>query len=141
VTVINLGNVSSGSTTTSTGFTETWNGKTWQLAAVRWPPGIAGSLLVGVSCYAAHACEAVGADTANAEKSAQAAAASYHGTAGAVQTVPAPPKGDSSVLYSVSCLPWATCVAVGEAGKATAASGAVMTGVWNGKAWRFSPGF
>ena len=65
MTGINLGNVSSGNATTSTGFTEIWNGTTWQLAKVTWPKGTADSVLVGVSCYAAHSCEAVGADGAN----------------------------------------------------------------------------
>ena len=41
----------------------------------------------------------------------------------------------------MSCLPWGSCVAVGETGKTTASSLAVMTGVWNGKAWKLAPGF
>jgi hypothetical protein len=144
VTAVSLGSVSSvssGNTTTSTGFTEIWNGKKWQLATVTWPTGIAAAILVGVSCYAARSCEAVGVDGADVKKSVQAAAVSYNGTEGAVQNVPAPPKGDSSVFDYVSCLPWASCVAVGETGKSTATSDTVMTGVWNGKVWKLRPGF
>jgi hypothetical protein len=150
VTGVNLGDVSSDSTTTSSGFTEIWNGTTWTLGKVTRPAGITASALVGVSCYAARSCEAVGVDEvdgvggvngASVNKSIQAAAASYHDTVGTAQTVPAPPKGNSSVFYSVSCLPWASCVAVGETGKATTSPGAVMTGVWNGKAWKLVPGF
>jgi hypothetical protein len=66
---------------------------------------------------------------------------SYNGTAGAVLTVPAPPKGDSSIFDSVSCLPWASCVAVGQKGKTSATPSAALTGVWNGKAWKLYPGF
>jgi hypothetical protein len=139
VTGTNQGSASSGSTATASGFTEIWNGKAWKLATVTWPAGIAASALVGVSCYAAQHCEAVGADLK--QKSAQAAAVSYNGTAGAVLTVPAPPKGDSSIFDYVSCLPWASCVAVGQKGKTSASPSAALTGVWNGKAWKLYPGF
>jgi hypothetical protein len=141
VTGVNFGSASSGGTTSAASFTEIWNGKSWQLAKVTWPKGAAESVLAGVSCYAAHACEAVGADGANLDSSFRAAAVSYQGTAGAVQPVPVPPKGHSAVFDDVSCLPWGSCVAVGETGKSTASSGAVMTGVWNGKAWKLGPGF
>ncbi len=70
-----------------------------------------------------------------------AAAVSFTGTAGTLQTVPAPSKGHSAMFADVSCLPWGSCVATGETGKTTASSGAVMTGVWNGKAWKLDPGF
>jgi hypothetical protein len=136
----NVGDINS-STPTITAYTAIWNGRTWQLAKARWPAGIADSGLAGVSCYAAHACEAVGVEAANVEKSFQAAAVSYQGTAGTVQAVPAPPKGDLDVFYDVSCLPWGSCVAVGETGKTTAAPDAAITGVWNGKGWKLDPGF
>ena len=47
-----------------------------------------------------------------------------------VQAVPALAKGHSTVFTGVSCLPWGTCVATGETGKANAAIADVMTGVW-----------
>ena len=132
------------STTTSvTAFTETWNGKAWQLAKVTWPKGTALSDTLSVSCYAAHSCEAVGADGASTADTApfDAAAVSFNGTAGVLQPVPAPPKGHSTAFADVSCLPWGSCVATGATGTTTASSGAVMTGVWNGKAWKLDPGF
>jgi hypothetical protein len=124
-----------------TAFTEIWNGKTWRLATVTWPKGAADSFTMNVSCYAAHSCEAVGVDGANVETSFDAAAVSFNGTAGTVQAVPAPSKGNVQLFAAVSCLPWGSCVAAGETGKATAKSAAPVTGVWNGKAWKLDPGF
>ena len=90
----------------------------------------------------ARSCEAVGFDGAKTDTSpVDAAAVSFRRHAGTVQAVPAPSKGHSTSFTAVSCLPWGRCVAVGETGKTTAASPAVMTGVWNGKAWRLEPGF
>ncbi len=142
VTGADLGGLS-GSTADFTAFTEVWNGKTWQLAKVTWPKGTAESLMFGVSCYGAHSCEAVGFDaTGNSATSPSAAAAvSFNGTAGTLQAVPAPSKGHSNGFTAVSCLPWGSCVATGETGKTTAQSGAVMTGVRNGNAWKLDPGF
>ena len=142
VTGADLGPIGS-SATTGTAFTEIWNGKTWQLAKVAWPKGAVYSFTLGVSCYAAHSCEAVGEGGASAVATSpfDAVAVSFNGTAGRVQAVPAPPKGDSNAFAAVSCLPGGSCVAIGETGKATASSGALMTGVWNGKAWKLEPGF
>ena len=142
VTGVDLGIISS-SSATSTAFTEIWNGKTWQIAQVAEPKAAASSFNLGVSCSTARSCEAVGLDGANEAGTSpyDAAATSLHGTAGTVQAVPAPSKGHSDVFTAVSCLPWGSCVAVGETGKTTASSLAGMTGVWNGKAWKLEPGF
>jgi hypothetical protein len=142
VTGTDLGNLSS-STTSSTAFTEIWNGKAWQLAKVALPKSAASSFTLGVSCYAAHTCEVVGEGGASAAQTAplDAVAVSFNGTAGRVQAVPVPPKGDSNAFASVSCLPRGTCVAIGETGKTNATSPPLMTGVWNGKTWKLDPGF
>ena len=46
----------------------------------------------GLSCYAAHSCEAVGLDGPAAENASDAVAVSFNGTAGKLQSVPAPPR-------------------------------------------------
>jgi hypothetical protein len=143
VTGADTGDPTSSGTPSLSAFTEIWNGKTWQLAKATWPKGTALSVTLGVSCYAAHSCEAVGIDSASTAETApfDAAAVSFNGTAGVVQAVPAPSKGRSTAFADVSCLPWGTCVATGVTGKTTASAGASMTGVWNGKAWKLDPGF
>jgi hypothetical protein len=142
VTGVNVANASS-NTPTLAALTEIWNGKTWQPAKVAWPKGTAQSLTLGVSCYGAHTCEVVGMDGASAAETApfEAAAVSFKGTAGTLQAVPAPPKGYSTAFAGVSCLPWGSCLATGDTGKTTASTAALMTGVWNGKAWKLDPGF
>jgi hypothetical protein len=143
VTGADVSGEASGSTPAITAFTEIWNGRTWALGTVAWPKGVADSATLSVSCYAAHSCEAVGQDGASTAETSpvDAAAVSFNGTAGTVQTVPAPPKGDSAAFADVSCLPWASCIAAGGIGKPTATTPALMTGVWNGKAWKLDPGF
>ena len=132
-----------GSTTTPTAFTEIWNGKTWRTAKVAWPTATTGSFLIGVSCFGAHSCDAVGLTSTGTATDAAGdpVAASYNGTSWALQTVPAPAKGRTTILSDVKCVSAVKCVAVGETGLTTASSPATMTGVWNGKAWRFDPGF
>jgi hypothetical protein len=141
VTGVVVGDVSSNNLRL-TAFTEIWNGKTWQLAKTTWPKGAADSFTFGVSCYAAHSCEAVGEYGASTTGKSpfDAAAVAFNGTAGTLQTVPAPSKGYSDAFASVSCLPWGRCVAIGDIGKTAATSFALMTGVWNGKAWKLDPG-
>jgi hypothetical protein len=142
VTGVGVGPITSSTTTDSTAFTETWNGRTWQVAKVTWPKAVKSSTTTGVSCYAAHSCEAVGQVAANAEMSpSDAASVSFNAAAGTVQAVPAPSKGYSNAFAAVSCLPGGRCVAIGGTGKTTASLPALMTGVWNGKAWKLDPGF
>jgi hypothetical protein len=129
------------SATTTSALTEIWNGTSWRLAKVAWPKGTANSFLLGLSCYAAHSCQAVGMDGPASGTSADALAVSFNGTASKVQALAAPAKGYSDMFSSVSCLPWGSCVAVGETGKTTASSGAGMTGTWSGKAWKLHAGF
>lgn len=127
------------STGTVSGFAEVWNGKTWRAATLAWPAATAESFLLGISCFGAHTCDAVG--LAGSATTPSAVAEAYNGTSWALQPVPAPATGRVSILSSVSCLSAAKCVAVGETGLASAATPATMTGVWNGTSWTFDPGF
>src|ERR1700722_4696506 len=141
VTGIVVGDTS-GSALSIKGFTQVWNGRVWQLAKTRWPKGVAESFLWDVSCYGAHACAAVGFDAAKTDAPpVDATAVSYRGGVGTVEAVPKPAKGRSTSFAAVSCLTSGRCVAVGDTGKSTAASPALMTGVWNGRTWRLGPGF
>jgi hypothetical protein len=133
--------IASNAAATTTSSTEIWNGNVWRPATVTWPKGTGESMTFGLSCYAAHSCEMVGLDGPAAENSEDAVAVSFTGTASRRQVVPAPAKGDSTVLTGVSCLPSGTCVAVGETGKTNSSSSSVMTGVWNGRPWRLDRGF
>jgi len=141
-----VADLSSSASTASVGsFTEIWNGSAWQLASTPWPAGSTEAITLGISCHAAHSCEAVGGDSTDpvtaTDPSVDAVAVSYNGTTGTLQALTAPAQGNSDVFSDVSCLPWGTCVAVGDTGKDSATSPATMTGLWNGTAWRLEPGF
>jgi hypothetical protein len=133
--------IASNAAATTISSTEIWNGKAWRPATVTWPKGTGESMTFALSCYGARSCEMVGLDGPATENSEDAVAVSFIGTAGKRQAVPAPAKGDSTVLTGVSCLPSGACVAVGETGRTNSSSTTVMTGVWNGRAWRLDRGF
>jgi hypothetical protein len=102
---------------------ETWNGKTWVIAATPNVPGDP-SFLVGVSCSAVAACTAVGYSTLYT--SATALVERWNGSAWARQTTPSPV---GSTLHGVFCTSATRCVAVGE----SSSSGLIET--WNGASW------
>jgi hypothetical protein len=135
----------SGSTSTVSAITELWNGTAWRTATVAWPAGTTESIMLGVSCFGAHACEVGGTTGSGAPTDpnapGDATAASYNGTSWTIQSVPAPAAGRTTIFSGVSCLTGARCNAVGETGLTTATKAATMTGAWNGTAWKLNPGF
>jgi hypothetical protein len=133
--------IASSAAGTTIASTETWNGKAWRPVTVTWPKGTGESMTYGLSCSGARSCEMVGLDGPATESSEDAVAVSFTGTASRLQAVPAPAKGDSTVLTGVSCLPSGACVAVGETGRTNSSSTTVMTGVWHGRTWRLDRSF
>jgi hypothetical protein len=139
--------VNEGSSTpgAATAITQLWNGKAWRTATVAWPAGTTESIMLGVSCFGAHACEVAGVTGTGAPTDPNAAgdatAASYNGTSWKLQPVPAPAAGRTTIFSGVSCLTGARCNAVGETGLTTAPKPSIMTGAWNGTAWKINPGF
>jgi hypothetical protein len=132
MTGVNIG--VSGKSSTMTGFTEVWNGKTW--TATKWagPKGSTIAGLFGVSCTSATNCIAVGA--AGTAKAMHAAALSYNGTKWSVLKVPSVGGGLNSDFEGVSCPKTANCVAIGNYGKPSAVNGTPLAGYWNGSAWK-----
>lgn len=120
-------------------FTRVWKGQAWQASTAAWPTGTADSYLAGVSCFGAHDCEAVG--LAGSIAAPGPAAVFFNGTSWTRQAVPGPGRGRATILADVSCLSAASCVAVGDTGPVSTTTPARLTGVWNGRTWRFLPGF
>jgi hypothetical protein len=117
-------------------FTEVWNGKAWKVTKIARPKGITVSFLFGVSCTSARHCVAAGgAGTAN---TGHATALSYNGKTWAPQHVPAPAKGLADGFGGVSCTSAAHCVAVGQIGPPSGNSERLLSGLWNGTAWRLT---
>ncbi len=126
----------SASALTGFAFTEVWNGTAWKAAKVARPKGISASFLFGVSCTSARHCAAVGA--AGSGNSGHAVAVSYNGKTWAPQRVPAPAKGMSDGFESVSCTSAAHCVAIGLTGPPSGNSERLLSGLWNGRAWKLA---
>jgi hypothetical protein len=126
----------SGTTLTGFAFTEVWNGAAWHVAKVARPKGITASFLFGVSCTAARHCVAVG--SAGSKGIYRARALSWNGRTWAAQRVPAPAKGMSDSFEGVSCTSAAHCVAVGLTGPPSGKNERLLSGLWNGTAWRLA---
>jgi hypothetical protein len=107
---------------------ERWNGSDWAIQPTPNPSGAQSfSVLIGVSCTAPGACEAVGVSDAGifAER--------WDGTGWSLQAVPAPAGIQSGALVNVSCAA-SSCEAVG--GYVDTSGAFVPLGErWNGAAW------
>jgi hypothetical protein len=129
--------------TATVSFSEIWNGKSWRDATVPLPGGgVNSSHLWGVSCAAVNRCAAVGDIELYPQKGVRterAAAVTWNGKAWKATSVPAPPKGKSSMLNDVTCLSASSCVAVGQFGSVGLTTGTALSAFWNGKRWHLVP--
>jgi hypothetical protein len=118
--------------TSSFGFSEMWNGKSWAADKVAAPQG--GAALYGISCRASASCVAVGG--AGPSAATKATALSYNGKKWTAQNVPGPGTGTSSDFFGVNCLSANQCVAIGETVSSRPATATPLGGLWNGSSWR-----
>ena len=109
------------------------DGAHWAQPAMPWPSGTQSSLY-GVSC-AAKTCLAVGAagPSQAPDTSSRPAALARNG---ATWTWLAIPGGTSGILYGVTCVTAADCVAVGRARDGNATRN--LAEFWNGTTWTIS---
>jgi hypothetical protein len=111
---------------------ERWNGTSWTIQPTPNPSGAQSfSVLIGVSCTARDACEAVGTSDAGL------VAERWNGTSWSLQAVPSPAGAQQPALVSVSCAA-SSCEAAG--GYADSSGAFVTLGEgWNGTAWHAQP--
>jgi hypothetical protein len=103
---------------------EVWRGGAWHLQHPPSAPGTGMTLLTGVSCASADACEAGGYLPVRMEV--------WNGTFWAMQQALSPPGAADNTLDAVSCVTAAFCEAVGfDSGPHLG-----LTEVWNGSAWK-----
>ena len=95
------------------GFSELWNGTSWQLEATPVPVGATKATFTGVSCASIEHCTAVGNDTTSSGSHTFADA--WKRTTWSPETIPQPGKGNEPTLQGVSCLSGSSnfCVATG----------------------------
>jgi hypothetical protein len=125
-------------TAASAGFVQLLDGTHWSEPAMPWPRGIA-SYLNGVSC-AGKTCLAVGAAGVSAAAnriSLQPAALTWNGVTWTQSRAQATPSGTTGILYGVTCVTAADCVAVGSAtgSDGTHSLTRSLSEFWNGTAW------
>jgi hypothetical protein len=115
-----------------TALAERWNGTAWTVLSVPRPAGALTYELRAVSCTSASACTAVGSESTSAADQVPLAER-WNGTTWAVQTIPAPHRGDGSFLLGVSCASASVCTAVG--GIRDVPDFLTLAERWNGTKW------
>jgi len=111
-------------------------GSTWKVVSTPNPAGAEISGLSGVSCTSAHACTAVGSETASASSPGAPLAERWTGSRWRVQSTPAPKGSASSNFYGVSCASARSCAAVGTAFYTKGHRNVNLAEAWNGTTWR-----
>src|SRR5580704_4257949 len=116
---------------------ERWNGTSWSIQAVPSPAGQPASGFFAVSCTAANACTAVGAQTGSTGITASLAER-WNGTSWTIQAVPSTGGSLASELLAVSCTKATSCTAAGSVIDSSQASVPLAVG-WNGTSWSIQP--
>ena len=128
---------------------ERWDGSKWSLVPAPLPKEAAKNengtyevRLKGVSCVSPTSCVLVGEftkswNTVSPEEIATLVE-TWNGSSWKVQPSPNPSGGDQNLLWGVSCVSTASCVAVGESRQASHAKVALVER-WNGSKWSIAP--
>jgi hypothetical protein len=117
---------------------EMWNGANWSGQPIPSPAGSTSTNLRAVSCASAAFCEAVGNYT-DSSGNILSLAATWNGTAWAVQPTPNPSGASVTGLGGVSCVAAAACEASGDF--QLTSSPLPLAESWNGSAWQIQPAF
>jgi hypothetical protein len=116
---------------------EKWNGRKWTLQVTPDPAGALESELTAITCTSPTSCEAVG-DSGDGSTTGSMLAEFWDGSTWAIQPTPPDPVGIPSVLlYGVSCISPASCLAVGATYSAYTgdADSVNLAEAWNGATW------
>jgi hypothetical protein len=107
---------------------EAWNGTSWSIQATPNPSGSPFAHLVGVDCFSASTCTAVGSyyDGSNYLTLAEA----WNGTTWSIQ--PTPNRAGSNSLSGIACPTASICMAVGSSNGAT---NVALAEAWDGTSW------
>jgi hypothetical protein len=117
----------------------TWQGTSWQTQATPDPAGAAAhTILDGVSCVSASACEAVGYFDTNANVGVPLAEI-WNGTSWKIQPTPNPATLGSGFLGGVSCTSASACTAVGSYLNTSTNQNVTLAERWDGTSWQIQP--
>ena len=112
---------------------ERWDGTSWSIQSVPSPAGHPESGFFAVSCTAANACTAVGAQTGSTGTTTSLAQR-WNGTNWSIQAVPGPVGSLGSELLAVSCSTATSCTAAGSEIDSSQTPVPLAAG-WNGTSW------
>jgi hypothetical protein len=118
----------------SLAFSETWNGKSWSVAATPRISGASYTLFNGVSCTSSASCIAIG-DTGKSVAKPRPLAERWNGKSWVVESTQVPKSSIGSTLYSVSCTQATACIAVGVA-ETKSHDYVTLAEGWNGQTWQ-----
>jgi hypothetical protein len=107
---------------------ERWNGTSWVTQATANPAGSTLSILNGVSCTSATACNAVG------QGKGLTLDERWNGTSWVIEATPNPSSAKSSSLGGVSCTAASACTAVGLYTDSSSTD-LTLADRWNGTSW------
>jgi hypothetical protein len=112
-----------------------WNGATWTIRILPFPPDGVQNPLDAVSCTSARACTAIG--QTETEDTTAPLAERWDGTTWTIQPVPAP-IARKVVLTAVSCTSATSCTAAGRISRGNNRI-ALRAEHWNGTSWAAQP--
>ena len=93
---------------------EHWDGSTWAIQATPLPAGATGAEFAGISCVTPTSCTAAGDYGPSPGTSSSPLAEHWNGSTWTIQATPSPAGSFQPTLIAVSCVPPATCTAVGN---------------------------
>ncbi len=135
VVCVAVGHALVGSTTSS--YAIHWNGSTWALHDLPFPPDAFDAQIRAVSCVSATACVAVGHyNVGGVVGGGTPYAARWDGTAWSPINPPMAPSSDANTLIGVFCLAANDCLAVGHRAIFGPTGGYIpFVSRWNGSGW------
>jgi hypothetical protein len=112
---------------------EGWDGTTWKVQPTPNPGGAIATILLGVSCSAANACNATGGHL-NSEQSSRSLDEIWDGTAWNIESMPNPTNSVYTLPFGVSCTAADACTAVGFY-QDSLGTQATLADTWDGTSW------
>ncbi len=112
---------------------EGWDGTTWKVQPTPNPGGALATILLGVSCSAAGACNATGGHL-NSEQSSRSLDEIWDGTAWKIESMPNPTTSVYTLPFGISCTAADACTAVGFY-EDSLGTQATLADSWNGTSW------
>lgn len=111
---------------------ESWNGMEWSIQSTPNREGATKHILLGVDCWSASACTAVGGDFPSGEPQ-ETLVERWNGSEWTIQESQNPSESEASVLHGISCVSESACTTVGD--YIEGGVNVTLAERWNGSSW------